>query len=212
MDDDKKSKLDVLLKENQNIRVELTAMIKNIQYCFFSFLASVGIFVGIITNISLQHAPFYQQDFDTGLVAFLISQIEVIIVIFSIYIQTDIFYKAAYISYIERKINFLLGEEIIFWESRICKDMWSASILGKHKHQNTAILTQRIQAIFYFMAFVSLIVFTFSKLENLALLMLQSVEVCICAFLLYSLGKAHANAASYINTIQPDNKMDIMGE
>lgn len=97
-------KLETLLRENQNIRVELTAVVKNIHYCFFSFLASLGIFAGIIGNMSQQSGLcFYESIYNMGLVTLLISQIEFIIVVFSINLQSDIYVKAAYIDSIEKK-------------------------------------------------------------------------------------------------------------
>ena len=212
MHDDIKVKIDALLRENQNIRTELTAMIKNIQNCFFSFLASVGIFAGSLMNASQQNsATYYQSDSTMGWVTFLVSQIEVMIVVFSIYIQTDVFYKAAYIAYIEKKVNFLLGEEdVLFWESRICKDMWSAGALGKYKHQNSLLLTQRVQFSFYFLFFSFLAWFSFDKLGNVYIPIVQIIEAGIIWYLLVALGKAHENASRYINTIQPDEKMKVI--
>jgi len=217
IDDTDKVKLDILLRENNNIRVELTAMIKNVQNCFFSFLASIGVFLGFFINLSLNNSGnLIKSNTNIGVVAIVISQIELVIIIFSINIQTDVFVKSAYISYIERKINFLIGEEIIFWESRVAKDMWSSSILGKNKITNVAITSQRIMSAFYILVFGTFVYISFVNLRdfnfNIAVitLIVQILEAIIAILLAVFLTKQNQLASKFINVIKPDKDMMLL--
>src|SRR5215467_8990613 len=96
----KEEKLSILMQENSNLRAEITVLIKNIQSCLFTFIGSLGLFVGIVINLDKSASSF---NYNAGLLAFLISQVGIIIIFLAINIQVDVLTKAAYISYLEKK-------------------------------------------------------------------------------------------------------------
>ncbi len=182
-------KIDILLGENSNIRTELTAMIKNIHNCLFSFIGSLGLFVGVLLSLDKKEPHF---DYNAGILAFLISQVGIIIILLAINIQADVFTKAAYIGYIEKKINNLIGEDIIFWESQIS---------SREKKKSVMVSSQFFLFLSYFLSFVFLTIYSFNKLHNWLLLATQISEVITILFLSIQLNREFKNTNKYINSI-----------
>ncbi len=187
-------KIDILVQENQNMRAEITAMVKNVHNCLFSFLGSLGLFVGILLDLHKNELTF---DYNAGILAFLISQVGIIIIIFSINIQADVITKAAYTSYIEKKINDLVGENIIFWDSKI----------ASRQHNKGAFITTLIfLSLSYFLTFLFLTGYCFNKVHNWLFLSIQISEVIIIVFLSIQVNREFDNVSKHIKSI--DSKID----
>lgn len=109
-------RLKILLQEHQIIHTEISGLIRSIQYCLLSYIGSIGLFTNAVANMIDK-----KENNHCAAVIFALSQIEFIIIIFSIYNQTELMGKAAYADSIERRINMIVDECIVFWESEIAR-------------------------------------------------------------------------------------------
>jgi len=183
-------KIDILLQENENFRAEIIAMIKNIHNCLFSFIGSLGLFVGILLNLNKKD---FTYNHNAGILAFLISQVGIIIILLAINIQADVFTKAAYINHIENKINNLVGETLIFWEGKIACNKPLRSVMG---------ISQFCLFLSYFISFVFLTLYSYENLLNLFLLFIQIGEGILLAVLSFKLTREFYKVKRYIHSLE----------
>ncbi|HTB30380.1 MAG TPA: hypothetical protein VK808_00025 [Bacteroidia bacterium] len=116
---DKDKLIDLLMRENVNIRVELTTTLKSIHNCLYTFIVALSIFGGVFANLNSSHSIVDNRYI--GILAFAVSQIEFVIVLFSQSLLADVMSKAAYITHLEDEISNLAGRKVIFWESIVAK-------------------------------------------------------------------------------------------
>jgi hypothetical protein len=107
-------------------------------------------------------------------------------------IQADVFTKAAYISYLEQKINKIVGETIIFWGNKIA---------FRENKKSAMVTSQFFLFLSYFVSFAFLTIYSFNKLHNWAFLLTQIGEVIILAVLSYQLKREHKNVSTFIKRI-----------
>ncbi|HTB30378.1 MAG TPA: hypothetical protein VK808_00015 [Bacteroidia bacterium] len=118
------AKADILMKENMNIRGEMIMVEKNIHNCFFAIFTFTGVSIGLFINLNSQETDSSML----GLLVFVISQIEIALVIYSYMLSSDMFTKAAYMWYLEEEINKRVGVDTIFWESRGTDYNWHGAM------------------------------------------------------------------------------------
>lgn len=177
-----KEKIRVLINENRSIRSELIMVQKTIHNCIFGFITFLGVFVGVLINLITKNTDPYL----TGILAFALSQVEIVLVVYSLMLSSDMFTKAAYVKYIEKKINSILKEDIIFWESEMSPLNWK---------KGTMMINSIMLYIFYFAAFASLAAFCYNKLAGHLYLWIQILETLIIFAIMVRL--SHENDRMY---------------
>jgi hypothetical protein len=146
----KQEKINVLLGEHSNMRTELLEILKMTHTFLFTFLglilASTGGYIGLL--VDKKYLSYMNE------LVFAVSQIEIIILVYTILLNLGIQSIAAYISYIEMKINSLLGEDIIFWESNISQ---------AYQKDKTHLVTLNMLYLFYVSFFCLLMYLCFTN-------------------------------------------------
>src|SRR5574337_1290106 len=111
--------IDILKNEINNRRTEINLLVKDINYCMFSFIGSLALFTGLYLKIASSKIPGSSPDLYISILAFSISQIEFIVITLAQSLLSGIMTGAAHISSIENKINSLSNNHLLYWESKI---------------------------------------------------------------------------------------------
>jgi len=127
IDKDNDKLIDILTNEINNRRSEINLYVKDINYCLFSFIASMGLFASLYLNILIKNEII--KDENITLLAFSISQIEFIIITLAMSLLSGIAAGAAHISHMEKRINLLTKNHVLFWESELSHHEWTRSPL-----------------------------------------------------------------------------------
>jgi hypothetical protein len=130
-----------------------------------------------------------------SILAFIISQIEFILIIFSISLLTGIFNLASYIANIENKINHLTENHMLFWESEISKRQWGSGLL---------IFTHGSIWIFCGIVFIYLGFLSYSHSKNCWYLLVQIIELIVIIIIMISLLKERSRVDKYIDKLGND--------
>lgn len=197
-------KIKVLTNENQIIRSEIVMLVKTFHNLIFAFFTSIGIFIALLVQLDLQVAGKNIQEAAVynsliGLLTFLITQIEFIVIVYSILLNSDIHTQAAYIEYVETKINSLLKEDLIFFETKI--KAFDSRTYG------TLLITTGVLNFCYLTFFSALAVFCYTKAGLILYLLIQIVEFLIVCFLLFKLSKERSKVREYISQIVLKKKL-----
>ncbi|MDB5229671.1 MAG: hypothetical protein JWN76_476 [Chitinophagaceae bacterium] len=180
-------KINVLLKENQNLRSELTMVSKTVHNSFFAFITTFGLFIGLLANIKSKEVSITNSEI--SIMTFIVSQIEIIIIVYNVLLSSDIFAKAAYIAHIETKINELLKDKLIFWETSVSPFV---------QRKGTLLLSEVILYCFYSGIFISLSIYGYDKNEDAVLPGIQIIEILLVCYLLFKMSREYANVKKYI--------------
>jgi len=168
MDSITENKIKVLLNEHQAMKNGILMRVKMIHNFLFIFIFNVcALFATIISKSQFDLIHYLP------IVAFIISQIQVLIIVYTILITAEMLGDSMYLSYIESKVNSMLGEKLIFWEHVMAPKMRKISTLA----YSTWILYG-----FYLTFFCILIYYSFEKYYYWCIF-LQIFEVLIIVFL-----------------------------
>jgi hypothetical protein len=183
-------KIKVLISENQNMRSEIGIIAKTIHYCFFGFITAIG---GIAT-VAVNLYKIGADNVNVGYLAFLVSQLETIFLIYYIMLMSDLAAKAAYIEFIETKINFLLNDNLVFWESKVSPFIWKRGSMA---------LSVIILYIFYAIFFVlsTKYSYTYANIGCHLFLWIQIIEFLIICYLMLKLRGQKQRASVYISDL-----------
>ncbi len=127
MDKDKEKQIDILINETNNRRSEINLYVKDINYCLFSFIASLALFGSLYLNMAFKEDVSKNEYIN--LLAFIISQIEFIILVLAMSLLAGIATSVAHISHLENKINSIAEEHLVFWESKLSYREWTNGAL-----------------------------------------------------------------------------------
>lgn len=191
-------KIDVLISENTNIRSELIMMSKTVHSCIFAFISSFGLFIGVVINLNINKS--YITDYQIGILSFIVSQIEIIIIIYSMMLSADIFTKSAYMSHIESKINSLLSDKLIFWETDVSPFQWKKGAL---------IFSQMFLNLFYLIVFAVFIACCYKYVGNSIYIWVQILEIVIVLLLSYQLKNQFSKTKKFINQLNSQYQEEL---
>lgn len=135
-------KIDILISENQNRRNEIIATNNQIYKSLFAFIATMG---GLVGTLLSKDSILVNGNAD--IIVFLLSQIEFVIVIFCLGLISAITNQALYVAYLEEKINEIVKDNLVFWESKMVIRMW---------RKGPMIISQSFLYVIYFAFFVVL--------------------------------------------------------
>jgi hypothetical protein len=190
---DEKEKLKILLHENENIRKELGLYVKIVNNFIFAFLATLGAGIGVFINLNGKEL---NTNFSyTGLLSFVLSQVVVIILVYSNVLNLSVAARSAYLAHLENKINQLAGERLVFWENKIV----SYALIGGVSMFNRVLLY-----FFYLAFFLVLVVYGYDKIDNHIYTWIQGAEMIILTFSFLKLVKEKDKVHRYILRLEKE--------
>jgi len=196
LNNEEETKITVLISEIQSIRHELVMESKTIHNFIFAFITSIGLIIGLIVNLSSNKVDWYE--YKLGVLAFLVSQIEIAVIFYSTLIYSSISSKMAYIERLETKVNSLLNENLICWASKVTP--------FQVMYGGTFFYTSRTLFVGYLAIFILLMIFCYDKAEYHMYLWIQIFEAIIAGFLTYKISQENKRGIKFNKKLDAESK------
>jgi hypothetical protein len=195
--DDKR--IDILLRENQNIRTELGMLSKTIHNCVFAFVGSFALLAAGWVNFRATTPSINAEQM--GILAFCISQIEFFTVMYGILLTSDIISKHVYVGYLEKQINSEMNERLIFGEHKIAE---------RNQTKGAMLFNELVLHCVYLSVFIACMKFSYNLSRCNWYFWLQGFEIFIVAICIIGLlregSRVEKHISSYVAPMENDRK------
>lgn len=194
-------KIDFLLREKNEQRVEILEINRTSFKTLFAFLTLLGVFAGIYLNENV----FKNPEARTG-VLFVLSQLQFLAVVFEISIASLQNVHVGYVRALEKRINRLAKCNISVWDTHVALEYIV-------KPKGAFFISQVVLSLFYLGGFATVAFVCWRHFSNIGVLFLYAVEV-FTALVLFALSMTDAPRAEKLarRLLEVDSKRSSNNE